>query len=438
MLKNPLGWYKRKTKPVWKLALQRVAVVLLVASLGFGSVMVVSPTARAAVIRWVVEWYETHIVYRYSGDGISGGMPRYGIVELPDGYDENDEQRIEFDNYIGLWYENEFGDVILFDYTYMNEATYDAIFLDEGDVLSEVTVNGCWGQLITPNNPDNSALLTWIDEEANLSFSIRACYGEEEILAMAESVAIVKEKKQMPQYEIARIPDGFIESDRIENSSSVSLFYEDDNGGVICFDYVYMHQGAATLITVDGNITDITINGVQGQLFLPTETKNTTTVTWIDADANIQFVIDTSLNQENAIALAESVFSVEKKDLMPQYEISALPTGYQETDYVVLPSNVSAAYENAAGDMICFDYVYMTQGAAWQFETEGSERLDVMVNGCKGQLLVPDDPANWTTLTWIDPKQNLQFCIDAVGNKDSVIRLAESIVLKDTSKGGNN
>jgi len=92
MLKNPLGWYKRKTKPVWKLALQRVAVVLLVASLGFGSVMVVSPTARAAVIRWVVEWYETHIVYRYSGDGISGGMPRYGIVELPDGYDENDEQ----------------------------------------------------------------------------------------------------------------------------------------------------------------------------------------------------------------------------------------------------------------------------------------------------------------------------------------------------------
>ena len=36
MLKNPLGWYKRKTKPVWKLALQRVAVVFLVASIGFG------------------------------------------------------------------------------------------------------------------------------------------------------------------------------------------------------------------------------------------------------------------------------------------------------------------------------------------------------------------------------------------------------------------
>ena len=135
--------------------------------------------------------------------------------------------------------------------------------------------------------------------------------------------------------------------------------------------------------------------------------------------------------------MAESVALVKEKKQMPQYEISALPTGYQETDYVVLPSNVSAAYENAAGDMICFDYVYMTQGAAWQFETEGSELLDVTVNGCKGQLLVPDDPANWTTLTWIDPKQNLQFCIDAVGDKDSVIRLAESIVLKDTSKGGN-
>ena len=30
MLKNPLGWYKRKTNPIWKLALQRVAVVLLI------------------------------------------------------------------------------------------------------------------------------------------------------------------------------------------------------------------------------------------------------------------------------------------------------------------------------------------------------------------------------------------------------------------------
>ena len=47
------------------------AVILLVFSLSLGSLMAVSPTVRAAVIRWVTEWYETHITYRYSGEQIT-------------------------------------------------------------------------------------------------------------------------------------------------------------------------------------------------------------------------------------------------------------------------------------------------------------------------------------------------------------------------------
>ena len=63
MLKDPIKWLRNRRKPVWKLAIQKVAVVLLVVSLSLGSVMAVSPTARAVVIRWETEWYETHIVY---------------------------------------------------------------------------------------------------------------------------------------------------------------------------------------------------------------------------------------------------------------------------------------------------------------------------------------------------------------------------------------
>ena len=68
MLKNPLRWARDRERPVWKRALKRVAVILLVISLAFGSLMVVSPTARATFIRWVTEWYETHVVFRYAGD----------------------------------------------------------------------------------------------------------------------------------------------------------------------------------------------------------------------------------------------------------------------------------------------------------------------------------------------------------------------------------
>lgn len=51
MLKNPLRWARDRKLPVWKRALKRVAVILLVISLAFSSLMVVSPTARATFIR---------------------------------------------------------------------------------------------------------------------------------------------------------------------------------------------------------------------------------------------------------------------------------------------------------------------------------------------------------------------------------------------------
>ena len=74
MLKNPLRWARDRKQPVWKRALKRVAVILLVISLAFGSLMVVSPTARATFIRWVTEWYETHVTYRYAGDDMVGDL----------------------------------------------------------------------------------------------------------------------------------------------------------------------------------------------------------------------------------------------------------------------------------------------------------------------------------------------------------------------------
>lgn len=187
MLKDPLKWLRNRMKPIWQLAAQRAAVILLAASVSLGSLMAVSPTVRAAVVRWATEWYETYVVYRFSGGTIS---------------------------------------------------------------------------------------------------------------------------EEMPKYEIADIPEAFVETDRIESTSSVSVFYEDHSGNVICFDYLYMHQGAATIVTTDDNVVDVTVNGLQGQLFLPTDTKNTTTVLWIDPQANIQFSIDTTLDNNVIMHMAESVILV--------------------------------------------------------------------------------------------------------------------------------
>ena len=58
MVKDPLKWERRRARPLWKNVAQKAAVILLVFSLSLGSLMAVSPTVRAAVVRWVTEWYE--------------------------------------------------------------------------------------------------------------------------------------------------------------------------------------------------------------------------------------------------------------------------------------------------------------------------------------------------------------------------------------------
>ena len=65
MMKDPLKWMRKKIRPVWKTIAQKVAVILLVASVSLGGVMAVSPTVLSTVIQWVTEWYETYIVYRF-------------------------------------------------------------------------------------------------------------------------------------------------------------------------------------------------------------------------------------------------------------------------------------------------------------------------------------------------------------------------------------
>ena len=132
MLADPIRWAHRRTRPVWKSALQRVAVILLVFTLSLGSLMAVSPTVRAAVVRWVTEWYEDQVIYRYSGEMFTGKMPQYEITALPDGYIENESEREDDSNYVFRAYRNaELQKTIYFDYAHMQQGSSSAFLREE-------------------------------------------------------------------------------------------------------------------------------------------------------------------------------------------------------------------------------------------------------------------------------------------------------------------
>ena len=191
MLSDPLKWAQKRARPIWKSALQKVAMILLVFTLGLGSLMAVSPTVRAAVVRWVTEWYETHIVYRYSGEQITGEMPQYEITDLPEGYIE--DERVNWPSYVSVVYQNKDTDkTIYLDCTYMQQGSASDYVTDGVEVVP-VAVNGLSGQLFLTDDWENKwNTITWIEAERNLQFEIDANVNRDVILHMAESVSLVK------------------------------------------------------------------------------------------------------------------------------------------------------------------------------------------------------------------------------------------------------
>lgn len=194
MLKDPLRWAKERRKPAWKKVWQRAAVILLVATLSFGSVMAASPAVRAAVLRWITEWYETYVSYRYMQETslpetMPETMPEYEITALPEGYEENISERVEWPNYVQRRYENADEEIIFFDYIYMTDGSLTSLETD-GAAAAAVTVNGHEGLFFCSEYPGADSTLSWIDTNQNLHFTISAAMEQKDMLHMAESVSL--------------------------------------------------------------------------------------------------------------------------------------------------------------------------------------------------------------------------------------------------------
>ncbi len=196
MLSDPLKWAQKRARPLWKNVVQKAAVILLVFSLSLGSLMAVSPTVRAAVVRWVTEWYETHVVYRFSGEQIADEMPQYEVTDLPEGYAET--ERVEWPSYVSIIYQNvndENASWIYLQYIYMQQGASSNFGIENADIIP-VTVNGLEGQLyLTRDTEGADSTITWIVPDENMLFAVSAALGADDILHIAESVSLSKTEK---------------------------------------------------------------------------------------------------------------------------------------------------------------------------------------------------------------------------------------------------
>lgn len=89
LLADPLGYVRRLARPVWKKALRMAACILLALATLFGSVMALSPSARAWVVRMYTEWQEDRMNFYFTpSSGVIGDPFDWRPSYLPPEYSE--------------------------------------------------------------------------------------------------------------------------------------------------------------------------------------------------------------------------------------------------------------------------------------------------------------------------------------------------------------
>lgn len=120
----------------------------------------------------------------------------------------------------------------------------------------------------------------------------------------------------MPRYEIAELPEGYaeVEGERIEWPGQVDIPYRNERDRkTIYLNYVQMREGIATDIVIeDSEILEVTVNGLDGQLFWTADWENhRNMVIWIDPDSELHFMVEAHLDKADILHIAESVSLVE-------------------------------------------------------------------------------------------------------------------------------
>ena len=182
---------RRAKHPVGYRVLRYAAVVVLVMATMFGTVLAVSPEARASILGWFLA--EPVGPYTHYVNADAQGLPDaatemkydYYLPTLPEGYSLMLETpRVEGKTYL---YSGNTGMMLYFNYHYAVGA--GELFLDvEGYQHERVTAGGVTADLYTTTEERECNVIIWNSKHSGVMFQISADLEKDELIALAESV----------------------------------------------------------------------------------------------------------------------------------------------------------------------------------------------------------------------------------------------------------
>lgn len=219
------------------------------------------------------------------------------------------------------------------------------------------------------------------------------------------------------------VPEGFALTEQKAEYCSLSMVYEDGEGGAVYFsrqEYTDDDKGEI-LWSEDAYIAEETVIGGNSCILLrPARDGVRPSVTW--TDDGYLYVIETTLSEEELIRIAEGM-TMER--VIGLTEPAWLPAGYQQIEVYKFRTNyVQIQYENAGGRHISFRREPLYSPGERSYDSRYT-RETVTVNGRDAVLLRQSGYEEYITVIWEDA--NFRYNLSGWVSEEDLTRIAESV-----------
>ncbi|MDE6454756.1 MAG: DUF4367 domain-containing protein, partial [Dysosmobacter sp.] len=377
---------RRGRHPVWYRTLHAAACVLLALILSGCAVLAVSQEAREVFAGWVREVHETYFLYRFFGDKekepVSDESAVYQPAYVPAGY--RMERKNVLDGIVSILYINDqSGSLAVFGCFLDTGSSVLQVERDPEDIHKKVFVNGISADLYLDAEEGEANVLVWVDEENGAAFRISGVFGEEELIAMAESVrATPQEVFIRPEW----LPEGYCGVSAEENLSHDPEFersvltYQGEHGERLTITYACVFD-AIDLRPNRREAEAVSVQVGENPAFLFLEQTDANHLVWADGKDGVLFWISGPLSGEELIQIGESMQTFPEPPL-EERRLTWVPAGYRESSRVMMVDQGHIRYQNAEGYLLTLSY---HRGAtSLQLIPSSGERLEhqtVLVDG---------------------------------------------------------
>ena len=175
---------KKNNHPQLKRVLRMAASFALVILIAGGSVMAISPTARAAVMGWLFGRESDAFVYRSTGTETNEEtITTYDFAEIPEGY--TFQQNFLMPNSGLVIYSEEATGRLLKVFFAPNDGSGALYLIPEDATLIPIQLGDISADFYLSNIEDESSTIVWTDPENDYLVTVDGFFSQEELVEMA-------------------------------------------------------------------------------------------------------------------------------------------------------------------------------------------------------------------------------------------------------------